>query len=54
MKYIKVLAYSVNLTLSNEYLKVIIRSLEPKIFIDQVEVLVVVRSFSSLFDCFIL
>ena len=39
MKQKKALAYNLDLALSNKYLKVIIESLEPKIFNERVEVL---------------
>ena len=37
MKQMKILNYSLDFALSNEYLKVIIKSLEPKIFSEKVD-----------------
>ena len=39
MKQIKMLNYSMDFALSNKYLKVIIQTLEPRIFNEKVEVL---------------
>ena len=47
MKQIKVLTYSLDFALSNKYLELIIKSLEPKILNEKVEVLFDLHCFTE-------